>query len=130
MTPTEQDQQAAAAIIDDIEVIADNLMYDNVSEIEMCGYNKEIIANAIAQARQEGKNAAMEKADENHARLKMMMPLFLEARDAICAIPWAAARLHNLDFTLADRMDAVGNDEQWKQTYADAIRELKEPTDG
>ena len=47
-------------------------------------------------------------------RLKAMLPLFEEARDALCAIPLASAKLHNVSLTLADRMDDVGIPARWK----------------
>ena len=47
-------------------------------------------------------------------RLTAMMPLFEEARDALCAISTTAAKLHNVRLDLADRMDVVGDPELWK----------------
>ncbi len=41
-------------------------------------------------------------------RLKLLIPLFQEARDALPAISLATAKMRNLDLTLADRMDEVG----------------------
>lgn len=54
---------------------------------------------------------------ENTARLKAMMPLFEEARDALPAITRTAARLRKINLTLADRMDDVGNEERWQKQY-------------
>ncbi len=54
--------------------------------------------------------------EELLARLKAIMPLFEEARDAICAITTTAAKLHNISPTLADRMDDVGIPERWRRT--------------
>ena len=41
-------------------------------------------------------------------RLNTIIPLFQEARDALCAIPLAIAKLRGLDLTLGDRMDKAG----------------------
>jgi len=46
-------------------------------------------------------------------RLDAMMPLFQEARDALCAISTVSAKLHGVSPTLADRMDDVGIPERW-----------------
>ena len=48
-------------------------------------------------------------------RIDAMMPLFEEARDALPAITEMAAKLHNVRLDLADRMDAVGIPERWKE---------------
>jgi len=50
-------------------------------------------------------------------RLDAMMPLFQEARDALCAITLSAAKLHKISPTLADRMDAVGIPARWAQRH-------------
>ena len=42
------------------------------------------------------------------ARLAEIMPLFVEARDALPAISVTSAKLHGVQLDLADRMDAVG----------------------
>lgn len=55
---------------------------------------------------------------ENDARLKAMLPLFEEARDALCAITEAQRRLHGISPTLADRMDDVGIPERWRARAA------------
>jgi hypothetical protein len=47
-------------------------------------------------------------------RLQDMVPLFEEARDALPAISTTSARLRGIRLDLADRMDAVGDYEQWK----------------
>ena len=47
------------------------------------------------------------------SRLEALMPLFQEARDALCAINTRAAKLYSVRLDLADRMDAVGVPEQW-----------------
>ena len=52
-------------------------------------------------------------AEKYKRRLQAMMPLFQEARDAICAIPKTAAKLRGLRLDLADRMDDVGIAERW-----------------
>lgn len=46
-------------------------------------------------------------------RLRAMLPLFEEARDAITSIPLATAKLRGLRLDLADRMDDVGVPERW-----------------
>jgi len=60
--------------------------------------------------------------DELRARLAAIMPLFEEARDALCALRPMQVKLHNISPTLADRMDDVGDPERWK-----ARRENAEP---
>lgn len=50
---------------------------------------------------------------KHRRRLKAMMPLFVEARDALPAIQMASAKMRGLSLTLADRMDAVGNGDSW-----------------
>ena len=47
-------------------------------------------------------------------RLKAIMPLFQEARDALSAITTVQAKLHNIRLDLADRMDDVGIPERWR----------------
>lgn len=53
--------------------------------------------------------------DRLRARLAEIMPLFVEARDALPAISTASAKLHNVDLSLASRMDAVGT-KDWRTT--------------
>jgi hypothetical protein len=43
-----------------------------------------------------------------HAKLQLMIPLFQEARDAICAITETQRKAHGISPTLAERMDAAG----------------------
>jgi len=50
---------------------------------------------------------------ESDARLEAMLPLFEEARGALCAISTTSMRLHGISPTLADRMDVVGIPERW-----------------
>lgn len=57
---------------------------------------------------------AVRRGAELQARMNVMMPLFEEARDALCAISTTAAKLHNVRLDLADRMDDVGIPERWK----------------
>lgn len=57
----------------------------------------------------------MKKLLDHEERLKAIMPLFQEARDAICHIPLRIARLVGLDLSLADRMDEVGVKEKWEK---------------
>ena len=42
------------------------------------------------------------------AKLAMVMPLFQEARDALCAITEVQRKMHGISLTLADRMDYAG----------------------
>lgn len=42
------------------------------------------------------------------AKLAMVMPLFQEARDALCAIKESQRVMHGISKTLADRMDTAG----------------------
>ncbi|MGA0608880.1 hypothetical protein [Caldimonas sp. KR1-144] len=51
------------------------------------------------------------------ARLAEIMPLFVEARDALPAISEAARKLHGISPTLAERMDAVGT-KDWRAALA------------
>ena len=57
--------------------------------------------------------AQLADREKDARRLRAMMPLFEEARDAITAIPLAAAKLRNIRLDLADRMDEVGVPERW-----------------
>lgn len=41
------------------------------------------------------------------AKCREFLPLLLEARDALPAISLAAARLHGVDLTLADRIETA-----------------------
>ena len=41
-------------------------------------------------------------------KLNKVMPLFQEARDALCALTVTQVRLHNISPSLADRMDSAG----------------------
>lgn len=52
--------------------------------------------------------AARRNAEYYKWRLKEIIPLFEEARDALTAISMPSARLHGLDLSLAIRMDAAG----------------------
>lgn len=78
------------------------------------GDNDEL---AIDQLRRE-----LAEARKDRRRLAAMMPLFQEARDAICYIPLTTAKLRGLDLTLADRMDMVGIKEKWEE-YDAAMRQ-------
>lgn len=62
-------------------------------------------------------------------RLKAMMPLFEEARDALTAIPLVSAKLHGLRLDLADRMDQVGIAENWKALDALNAGTASQPTE-
>lgn len=48
-------------------------------------------------------------------RLAAMIPLFEQARDAICMIPLTVAKLRGLDLKLGDKMDVVGVAEDWEK---------------
>ena len=69
-------------------------------------------------------DARLAAAEADAAKLKRRMaaliPLFQEARDAITAIPLAAAKLRGLRLDLADRMDEVGELARWEAI--DAMR--------
>jgi hypothetical protein len=67
------------------------------------------LANEVAEAR-----LRIPKLEAAERRLRDLMPLFEEARDALPAISTTAARLRGVRLDLADRMDAVGDYEQWK----------------
>ena len=56
--------------------------------------------------------------DRRTKRLNAIMPLFQEARDAICAISLTEAKLRGIDLTLANRMDDVGIQERWDAAEA------------
>lgn len=60
----------------------------------------------------ESLRARLAEAERDAAYLKWrinaIIPLFQEARDALCAIPLASAKLRGLDLTLGDRMDKAG----------------------
>ena len=75
-------------------------------------------AEVIAEQR-----AEIERLEAAERRLKAMMPLFEQARDALPAISEASRRLHNIDPMLADRMDDVGIASRW--VAIDAARKEK-----
>lgn len=43
-------------------------------------------------------------------RLRRIIPVFEEARDALCALTVTQCRLHNIKLDLADRMDKLGTE--------------------
>lgn len=53
------------------------------------------------------------------AKLAMVMPLFEEARDALCAISITAAKLHHVELSLGNRMDIAGTFslEDWRREF-------------
>lgn len=53
-----------------------------------------------------------ETLEEHQAKLKELLPLLLECRDALPAITIDRARLHRVDLTLADRIETAL--EPWK----------------
>lgn len=61
--------------------------------------------------------------EDRSRRIIAMMPVFQEARDAICAITETQRRLHNISHSLADRMDELGDADRWR-TLAAAEREV------
>jgi len=52
--------------------------------------------------------AAERERDYLRWRLREIMPLFEEARDALCAISLVAAKAYRVDLSLGSRMDAAG----------------------
>jgi len=56
----------------------------------------------------ESKQSLRAENERLENRLSEIMPLFEEARDALPALSLTSAKLHRVDLTLADRMDAVG----------------------
>jgi hypothetical protein len=61
------------------------------------------------RAEKQGEYETLKKdAERMEYKLKLVMPLFEEARDALCAIPLASAKLHSVRLDLADRMDFAG----------------------
>ncbi len=71
------------------------------------------ISSAIRSLSIDSAREELERLRENDERLTAMLPLFEEARDALCAITTTAARLHNVRLDLADRMDDVGIPARW-----------------
>lgn len=61
----------------------------------------------------EERNRLRDENEALQARMKAMMPLFQEARDALPAISVSSAKLHNISLTLADRMDDIGIPDRW-----------------
>ena len=53
-------------------------------------------------------------AESRERRLRAILPVFQEARDALCVIPLSLAKRNNLRLDLADRMDDVGIPARWK----------------
>lgn len=49
------------------------------------------------------------------ARMRAMLPLFQEARDALTALTIPQCKLHGIDMFLADRMDDVGIATRWNK---------------
>ena len=56
------------------------------------------------------------------AKLQMVMPIFQEARDALCALTEAQRKLRGISPTLADRMDEAGTFslDDWQQAHPPA----------
>lgn len=61
------------------------------------------------------RDREIERLQESHRRLKAIMPLFQEARDAITAITLESAKLRGIRLDLADRMDQIGEADRWKE---------------
>jgi hypothetical protein len=59
------------------------------------------------------ERAELDRLRGVEARFQAMLPLFEEARDALCAVTKYAAKLHNISPTLAERMDEVGVPARW-----------------
>lgn len=60
-----------------------------------------------------GLATRVRQLEKHERRLNDMLPLFQEARDALPAISLASAKLRGLRLDLGDRMDAVGEPENW-----------------
>lgn len=58
--------------------------------------------------------ARLRELEAGDRRLKAMLPLFEEARDALPAITEHSRKLRGISLTLADRMDDVGIYDRWK----------------
>lgn len=84
------------------------------SNPRMMPVGNEMLNKALAyEAALQAAEARIAKLLESERRLKAMMPLFEEARDALPAISESSRRLYNISPTLADRMDDVGIPERW-----------------
>lgn len=67
----------------------------------------------------ESKTMKPQSVEEWQAKWKQIMPLLLEARDALPAISLSTAKLYGLSLTLADRIDAAL--EPWRVTNGTGI---------
>ena len=81
-------------------------------------------AEAIADLAHCVRQELEAKHREEHERLKAIIPVFQEARDALPLIRDWQAQLAGVRPDLADRMDELGVPELWKARYA-AILEAK-----
>jgi len=81
---------------------------------------KEMSDLAVSESAAEQEKLSAQQAiiDRRTKRLNAIMPLFQEARDAICAISLTEAKLRGIDLTLANRMDDVGIQERWDAAEA------------
>lgn len=87
------------------------LMHEAAAEIEQL--TAELTeARAFIKASSESArslyNGVSADAEFYKWRLKAIIPLFQDARDAITAIPLHVAKLRGLDLELGNRMDAAG----------------------
>jgi hypothetical protein len=104
--------------------------YENMADCIATGKAVRLLMIDYAEhARQLERELAAALADAqrlraSERRLKAMIPLFEEARDALTAIPLASAKLRGVRLDLADRMDDVGVPSRWQVIDA-AMREDK-----
>lgn len=94
--------------------------YDSIEKFAVRVLGREAYDNSPCQAHplefveieierlRESQREAERDAAYLKWRLTAIIPLFQEARDALCAIPLANAKLRGLDLSLGDRMDAAG----------------------
>ena len=71
-------------------------------------YTADPMREAIAAEREREAIAAERERDYLRWRMREIIPLFEEARDALCAISLVAATAYHVDLSLGARMDAAG----------------------
>lgn len=112
-----------------VSIDADYIHLSVLEAVMDLGKSKRYLVTACSKARDEYLNECanheqsrqerdqlkqqLAEAKSHERRLRAMMPLFEEARDALPAVSQVSARLRNIRLDLADRMDAVGNPEKW-----------------
>ena len=103
-----------------VAVILDHITRLEAENARLKGmpFNSEAVRAVVYGERIDALTAALAAAQENERRLDAMLPLFEEARDAICAIPLASAKLRGIRLDLGDRMDEVGVPAKWKAKLA------------